>query len=399
MSDEHDAVSSEAEVTTGDSAAARVTAIFREQTGSDPSGVWVAPGRVNLIGEHTDYNDGFVMPFALEQCITVAAGGRSDGGWSVRSLETGETVEFGADELEPGMKGWAAYVAGVVWALREAGHEIAGADLVLTSNVPEGAGLSSSAALECAVLTALVDLNSLEIAGLDRAKLARRCENEFVGAPTGLLDQAASTLCTAGQALFFDCRTDDSESVPLALADSRLELLVLDTRTPHSHVDGEYADRRASCERAAEILGVPALRDVTLGQLDQALDRLGDGELRRRVRHVVSENARVLHAREALRETNLVHLGLLLDESHASMRDDFEITVPTVDLAVSTAKTAGALGARMTGGGFGGCIIALVPLGASDRVAGQIAEAFAEAGYGAPEHFVATPSDGARRLS
>ena len=382
-----------------DQAVALVTEVFSREVGAEPAGVWAAPGRVNLIGEHTDYNDGFVMPFALAQRVTVAAAPRSDESWTVHSIEVDESRSFGPDDLTPGMEGWASYVAGIVWALREAGHQVAGADLVLSSDVPVGAGLSSSAALECAVLTAFVDLNDLEIPGLDRAKLARRCENEFVGAPTGLLDQAASTLCTAENALFFDCRSNDNEAVPLALAEAGLELLVLDTRTPHSHVDGEYADRRHSCEEAAEILGVAALRDVTLDGLDEALGQLDDDELKRRVRHVVTEDARVLHARDALRDRDLETVGILLNESHASMRDDFEITVPTVDLAVEVARESGALGARMTGGGFGGCIIALVPLGASDRVATRIAGRFADEGFNTPEHFVAVPSAGARRLS
>jgi galactokinase len=270
---------------------------FRTRTGRQPTGIWAAPGRVNLIGEHTDYNDGFVMPFALAQRVMIAAGPRDDHGtWSVTSLNNRSTKIFGIADLQPGMTGWQAYVAGVVWALRQAGYGVGEADLVLTSDVPVGAGLSSSAALQCAVLTALADLNDLGVAGLERAKLARRSENDFVGAPTGLMDQAASTLGTAGHALFFDCRTYDAEQVQFDTASAGLEILVLDTKTPHALVDSEYAARRASCEEAAQLLGVPALRDVT--DLEVVLEQLPDPEMQRRVRHVVTENARVLQAVE-----------------------------------------------------------------------------------------------------
>jgi galactokinase len=369
---------------------------FLTATGRQPAGVWAAPGRVNLIGEHTDYNDGYVMPFALAQRVVIAAAPRNDGTWSVTSLNNDSTKIFGADDLQPGMAGWQAYVAGVVWALDETGHRVDGADLVLTSDVPEGAGLSSSAALECAVLTVLADLNDLDIAGLDRAKLARRSENVFVGAPTGLMDQAASILCTAGHALFFDCRTDATEQVRFDTTSADLEILVLDTKTPHALVDSEYAARRASCEEAARLLGVAALRDVT--DLDAALKQLPDAVMQRRVRHVVKENARVLQAVEVLRAGRIADLAPLLDASHTSMRDDFEITVPQVDLAVETARAAGALGARMTGGGFGGCIIALVAAGESERIGSEVARSFAAAGFSPPQHFTAVPSAGAQRL-
>jgi galactokinase len=349
-----------------------------------------------LIGEHTDYNDGYVMPFALAQRVIIAAAPRDDDTWSVTSLNNESTKIFSAADLEPGMAGWEAYVAGVVWVLKEAGHRIAGADLVLTSDVPEGAGLSSSAALECAVLTALADLNDLDIVGIERAKLARRSENIFVGAPTGLMDQAASTLCTAGHALFFDCRTDAAEQVLFDTTSAGLEILVLDTKTPHALVDSEYAARRASCEEAARLLGVAALRDVT--DLDAALTQLSDPVIERRVRHVVTENARVLEAVKVLRAGRIAELAPLLDASHESMRHDFEITVPQVDLAVETARASGALGARMTGGGFGGCIIALVELGESERIAREITDSFAATGYGPPAHFTAVPSAGAERL-
>jgi len=370
---------------------------FRAQTGRQPAGVWAAPGRVNVIGEHTDYNDGYVMPFALAQRVLIAAAPRNDHGtWTVTSLNNRSTKIFRAADLQPGMTGWQAYVAGVVWALKEAGYRIDGADLVLTSDVPKGAGLSSSAALECAVLIALADLNELEIPGLQRAKLARRAENAFVGAPTGLMDQAASTLCTAGHALFFDCRTDAAEQVLLETRSSGLEILVLDTKTPHALVDSEYAARRTSCEEAARLLGVAALRDVT--DLDAALAHLSDPVMRRRVRHVVTENARVLEAVAILRAGRIVDLAPLLDASHESMRDDFEITVPQVDLAVDVARASGALGARMTGGGFGGCIIALVEAGDSNRIGDEITVKFGAAGYGPPTHFTAVPSAGAERL-
>ncbi|MCC6495155.1 MAG: galactokinase [Propionibacteriaceae bacterium] len=368
---------------------------FTALTGSAPAGVWAAPGRINLIGEHTDYNDGFVLPFALPQAAYVAAAPRADGRWRFRSVDLDETVEIGGAELLPGTPGWHSYLAGVVWALRQAGHTVGGADLVLTSDVPLGAGLSSSAAIECAALAALAELNSLDIDPMDRAKLARVAENAYVGAPTGLLDQAASTLCVADHALFLDCRTLDTRQVPLAVTAAGLEILVVDTRTRHSHVDGEYASRRASCEEACRILGIPALRDVT--DLAAALDVLPE-EVGRRVRHVVTEDERVLAAVEALSAGDHAELGRLMTASHASMRDDYEITETSVDLAVETACAAGALGARMTGGGFGGCVLALVRSDQVEAVTTAVRAAFAGAGVAEPVTFLGRPSAGARRL-
>ena len=374
----------------------QVTDAFRALTGHHPEGVWAAPGRINLIGEHTDYNDGFVLPFALPQAAYLAAAPRTDGRWRFRSVDLDETVELGPADLIPGSPGWHSYLAGVVWALQQAGHPVAGADLVLTSDVPLGAGLSSSAAIECAALAALADLNGLEIEPLERAKLARVAENAYVGAPTGLLDQAASTLCVADHALFLDCRDFETRQVPLGVTGAGLEILVIDTRTRHSHVDGEYAARRASCEAACRILGVPALRDVT--DLDAALAQLPD-DIGRRVRHIVTENGRVLNAVAALGAGEYARLGELMTESHTSMRDDYEITETSVDLAVQTALDSGALGARMTGGGFGGCVLALVRADQAAPVAGAVTAAFAAAGFGEPVTFLGRPSAGARRLS
>ena len=374
-----------------------LTGRYRALTGSDPEGLWFAPGRVNLIGEHTDYNDGFVLPFALERKAVIAAGRRDDDRLHMVSLELDDEVSVALADLAPGAEGWSAYLAGVAWAIRQAGHQVGGATLVMTSDVPLGAGLSSSAAIECATVAALADLYGLDIPKMDRAKLARVAENQYVGAPTGLLDQAASTLCEEDSGLFLDCRTLETQQVPLPMAEQGFEMLVLDTKTPHSHVDGEYGARRASCEEASRILGVAALRDVT--DLVDALDRLDDETLRRRVRHVVTENERVLRAFELAKAGDLAALAPLLDASHASMRDDYEITAPTVDLAVEAAREAGALGARMTGGGFGGCIIALCPAGEADRIGRAVARAFADAGYGAPEWFSVTPAPGAGRLA
>ena len=371
--------------------------IFEKQFGRRPEFTVRAPGRVNLIGEHTDYNDGFVLPFALEQRALIAAGHRDDGLIVMHAADLSETMEVSLSALAPGQGGWAAYLAGVLWVLREAGHQVGAVTLALTSDVPLGAGLSSSAAIECAVMAAVCELFSLNIAPMERAQLAQRAENVYVGAPTGLLDQAASTLCRTGHGLFLDCRTLETTDVPLPLHDQGFEILVLDTHSPHSHIDGEYGERRATCEQAAKILGVRALRDVT--DLDVALSRLPDAQMRRRVRHVVSENERTRTALDLARKGLLSELPRLLNESHISMREDYEITVPTVDLAVETALTHGAFGARMTGGGFGGCIIAWCSTGQANRIGSAIHEAFEKAGFQKPSWFTATPSGGAGRLS
>jgi galactokinase len=370
-----------------------VRARFQQVYGERPVGVWAAPGRVNLIGEHTDYNDGYVLPFALPHRTEVAAAAGPE--WTVWSAHAAELVRFGEADLVPGrVSGWAGYVAGVVWALREAGWKVPGARLAITSDVPLGAGLSSSAALECAVLTALADVGELDLPVGDRPALAQRAENDYVGVPCGIMDQSAATLCRAGHALFLDCRSGGVAHVPFDAT-----LLVIDTRAPHQLVSGEYAARRTACEQAAAALGVRALRDVPLADLDTALARLDDPLHRRRVRHVVTENQRVLDTVALLRAGAVREIGPLLSASHASMRDDYEITAPEVDVAAEAAEAAGAYGARMTGGGFGGCVIALVDATAADPVAAAVADAFAARGFTAPAPFVAVPSPGASRLT
>jgi galactokinase len=377
--------------------AARATAAFSSEFAEQPAGLWAAPGRVNLIGEHTDYNDGYVLPFALPERVVAAAAPASGPGWTVCSDFTGESVSF--DDPQPGsVDGWAAYVAGVVWALRDAGYDVPPARLALASDVPVGAGLSSSHALECAVLTALADLGGLDLPLEDRPRLVQISENGYVGAPTGIMDQSASLRCQAGHALFLDCRSLEVQQIPFDVAAEGLAVLVLNSNAPHRHTDGEYGARRRSCEDAARLLGVPALRDVAAADLDAALARLDDDVMRRRVRHVVTEDQRVLDTVALLHSGRIREIGPLLTASHASMRDDFEITVPQVDVAVEAALMAGAYGARMTGGGFGGCVLALVDAERADATTEAVTTAYAKHGFTAPTPFVAVPSAGASRL-
>jgi len=377
-----------------------VAAGFEEIYGSAPLGIWSAPGRVNLIGEHTDYNQGFVLPFAINRRTVVALGPRDDGVIRVASAFADEVAEIPLAELAPDrLSDWSAYPLGVAWALGQHGADLAavpGVDLYIESTVPVGAGLSSSAAIESAVAVALDEVWQL---GLDRRTLARAgqlAENKAVGAPTGIMDQSASLLGRHDHAVFLDCRSLESELVELGFAAAGLELLIIDTGVSHDHATGGYAERRASCERGAAALGVESLRDVGVDDLPRARAILDD-ETFRRVRHIVTENQRVLDTVRVLRSEGPLGIGDLLDASHISMRDDFEISVPELDLAVETAQANGAIGARMTGGGFGGAAIALVPSEGVSRIQVAIDGAFAEHGFGQPTMFTVTASDGAGR--
>ncbi|MDN4644678.1 galactokinase [Arthrobacter sp. PsM3] len=376
--------------------AARFASVF----GSAPDGVWQAPGRVNLIGEHTDYNEGFVLPFAIDRTARVAVRLRPDA--RIRLLSTfgsqGLTTADAGSLARGTARGWTKYPLGVLWALQQSGLPVRGLDLLLDSDVPRGAGLSSSHAIECAVISAFNELSGAGLDVQDMVLATQRAENDFVGAPTGIMDQSASLRGAAGHALFLDCRDQSVRLVPFDAEGAGLVLLVIDTKVSHSHADGGYASRRAACELGAEVLGVKALRDVGLEDLDKASGLL-DPVTFRRVRHVVTENERVLRTVGLLESTGPAAIGPLLDASHASMRDDFEISCPELDLAVEAARSAGALGARMTGGGFGGSSIALTPASAEQAVRTAVERAFAAGGYAAPEIFSVRPAAGAMRLA
>ncbi|MEW5658621.1 galactokinase [Streptomyces cinereoruber] len=373
---------------------------FQSLYGAAPDGVWAAPGRVNLIGEYTDFNDGFVLPLALPHTAVAAVSRRDDGVLRLHSADVdGGIVQLDTDTLEPlSGGGWAAYPAGVVWALREAGHPVTGADLHLASTVPTGAGLSSSAALEVVTALALNDLFGLGLSRPELARIAQRAENAFVGVPCGIMDQMASACALEGHALHLDTRDLSHRQVPFDPAAEGLTLLVVDTRVKHALGDGAYAERRAGCEAGARALGVRALREVDAARLPDALARLDDETVRRYVRHVVSDNARVERVIALLDAGDPRAVGPVLTEGHASLRDDLRVSCPELDLVVEAANAAGALGARMTGGGFGGSAVVLVGTDRAEKVAAAVEEAFAAAGHAAPGVFPAVPSAGARRV-
>jgi galactokinase len=376
----------------------RAAASFRARYDAEADGVWFAPGRVNLIGEHTDYTGGFVLPFALASGVAVAAGRVPGSELTVCSRqESGDPVTVSLDALTPGMTtGWAAYPLGVAWALRESGQRPGGTRIAVDADLAKGAGLSSSAALECATGLALCELQDLQVPRGELAALASRAENDFAGAPTGIMDQAAALLCEAGHALLLDCRSGATEPVPLDPGPAGLTLLIVDTGARHAHTDGRYGERRQSCEEAARQLGVSSLREVT--DRPDVADMLADVQLRRRVRHVVSENRRVLDTVNVLRRGAIAEVGPLLGQSHASLRDDVEVSWPEADVAVDAITAAGGLGARMMGGGFGGSVLALIPEDQREAIEDAVGAAYAERGWPKPASSLAVPSASARRL-
>ena len=407
--------------------ARRAADLFRSRFGEEPDGVWSAPGRVNLIGEHTDYNGGLCLPIDLPHRTYVALRNRDDDVLRLVSEREHAMWTGTSDQVHPGAHlGWAAYVAGVAWALNQSsdadlsavapdgrrspsGARVGGFDAAVASCVPYGAGLSSSAALESAVAVALDDVDDLGLASSDagRAVLAAACvraENEIAGAPTGGMDQSSSLRAQPGHALLLDTRDGTVQHVPFDLSAHGLALLVIDTRAEHQLADGQYANRRATCEAAAARLGHTSLREIGAGaDLEAALAVLsepGDVEAEttvKRVRHVVTEIARVEDFVALLDGGLVAEVGPLMDASHTSLRDDYEVSCAELDLAVTVARASGALGARMTGGGFGGSAIALVESGSVDRIATAIADAFGAAGFTSPVFLVADASAPADR--
>ena len=383
-----------------DSLIEKTRSTFIEKFGYSPAGVWSAPGRVNLIGEHTDYNEGFVFPFAINRHTYAAVGVRDDATIRVSSGFSEDIHQVQLSEISKQNKyDWAAYPIGVAWAIQQIakvpGH---GFDCHIESDVPVGAGLSSSAAIECSVGVALNDLWKVNLSKQQLAKAGQLAENEIVGAPTGIMDQSASLLGETDHGVFLDCKSLESQVVNLGFARDGLELLIIDTKVAHRHADGGYSARRASCENGASLMGVASLRDLSTEDLQRAEDVLDEVTFRR-VKHVITENQRVLDTVENLKRSGPRAIGHQMHESHISMRDDFEISIDELDVAVETAIQHGAIGARMTGGGFGGAAIALVPIEKIGAVTLAIKAEFENLKYQDPEIFAVSAGPGAHRVA
>lgn len=373
-----------------------ISTAFETNFGRKPEVVAQAPGRVNLIGEHIDYSDGFVLPFAIDSVTKCAIARRADQLIRISSAQrANKVVEISLSDVSAKSgTDWSRYVLGVVWAL----NIDSGLDILIDGQVPLGAGLSSSAALECSVAKALNHLFNLEKSDSELARITQRAENEYVGVPCGIMDQSVSLMAKAGYALLLDCRDLSTQHIPVDFAGAGLRLLIVDTRAHHALVDGGYAERRASCESAVAKLGVKSLRDVSMETLTANKNLLTEVEFKR-ARHAVTEIARVQAAVTKLKEKDFPALGTLINQSHNSLRDDYTVSCPELDLTVDTALQNGALGARMVGGGFGGSAIALINESDAGRISQAIEKAFAEAKFKAPRFFDSLPSDGAKVIS
>ena len=369
---------------------------FLETFGEEPDLVAAAPGRVNLIGEHIDYSEGFVLPFAIKDRTLVAARKRDDSIVRVASAQRrNKIITVDINEVKPGLKGeWERYALGVLWSMGVK----SGVDLLIDGHVPLGAGLSSSAALECSVATAMNHLFDMGFSLEELARLTQKAENQYVGVPCGIMDQSVSLMATNGFALLLDCRDLSTRNIPFDVASHGLELLIIDTQAHHALTDGGYAERRASCESVAAKLGVKSMRELTRDQLDSSRDKLSESEYIR-ARHAVTEMKRVLDCVEALASEDFTQVGQLLNQSHNSLRDDYTVSCPELDTAVEASLAAGALGARMVGGGFGGSAIALIQASKTSQTISAIEKAFADKKFKAPRFFTSLPSQGAELLS
>ncbi len=371
----------------------RVAQEFERRFGARPSFVVRAPGRVNLIGEHTDYNAGFVLPMAIDRAVWVAARPRDDRQILAHALDFDQTARFSLDGLANTTAGWAEYLKGVAWALQEAGYDLRGWEGVLAGDVPRGAGLSSSAALEMAAARTFAAASDFPWDAAQMARVGQRAENAWVGVNCGVMDQMISAAGRAGHALLIDCRSLEIEAVPLP-ADT--VIVVLDTATRRGLVDSAYNERRAQCEAAARFFDAPALRDVSAAQYEARAAGL-DAVTRRRARHVIGENARVLQAVAAMRRGDAVELGRLMDASHASLRDDFEVSSAALDAMAACARhSEGCYGARMTGAGFGGCAVALVRAGCAPVFADGVTACYRAATGLTPRVYVCRATSGAQ---
>jgi galactokinase len=369
---------------------------FLETFGEEPDLVAAAPGRVNLIGEHIDYSDGFVLPFAIKDRTLVAARKRDDSTVRIASAQRrSKVVTLDINDIKPGLKGeWERYALGVLWSMGVKG----GVDVMIDGHVPLGAGLSSSAALECSVATAMNHLFDMGYNLEELARLTQKAENQYVGVPCGIMDQSVSLMATQGSALLLDCRDLSTKNIPFDVASSGLELLIIDTQAHHALTDGGYAERRASCESAVAKLGITSLRELSLHQLEQSRSVLTEIEYVR-VRHAVTEMQRVLDCVDALSNSDFEKVGDLINQSHASLRDDYTVSCPELDTAVDAALAAGALGSRMVGGGFGGSAIALIQASKTAETIKAVEKAFLGKGFKAPRFFTSLPSQGAELLS
>jgi len=365
---------------------------FARRFGGPPRWIVRSPGRVNLIGEHTDYNDGFVLPLAIDRAIWIALRPRNDRRVLVHSIDFDQPGEFPLDQLSAGEAGWVEYLKGTAWSLQEAGLPLAGWEGVLAGDVPVGAGLSSSAALEMATARAFAARGDLHWDPATMAKLGQRAENQWVGVNCGIMDQLVSAAGRAGHALLIDCRTLDTRPVPLP---DGVAVVVLDTSTRRGLVDSAYNQRRAQCESAAEFFQVPALRDVSL-ELFQRLSSKLDETTRRRARHVITENERTLQAAEAMSRGEVSALGVLMNQSHESLRDDYEVSSDALNAMVESAQAHRACyGARMTGAGFGGCAVAVIDAESADDFVRNTSTAYQEKTGHSPAVYVCRATDGA----